>query len=1617
MSNCNRHRHLIQQKFDIDLSPQDEREVVRHMEQCESCAKFHHQLQQVIMAAEEVQLPEEMQPPHPEALARTIMEQVPQGKPSPFAFLTKIFEMFSGKGKEGPAPPPRERTAFPHRSPRPEMVEQNDSVASPVSTASGKFAGRGHDARAHEDHSAAAAKLKTIGAKMSTDTAERESQGRTLGEKFGMAPPPSNADEQGGLTLAESIRRKISETKQPDELGLSGPLPVAPGPITDPRDDNWNKSAPLPASKMPPNMAEPPVLPGKPMAPPPVPQAKEGAPPVLGTWGKPSPSMEAPNSWGTPQGSGQGEPLGMKPAAPPPPPPIPTAPIPVPASSAARPTGGWSTSSGTWEEPPRGTQPGDEDSGWGPPPQGGTWEEPGWTKPAAVAGVPAAQPVVPPVPTPPAVPTASGASWLPGGSGAVNPASPPVDPGSKGWSQPSTTSWTGESNTAGWGQPAKAESWSLPENKGPGWGAKPNSGRSGENWSPGGDSGPAWSKPEGWGQPSSIDAPVSRVPEAQPKSTSESWSSSAAADLNKGGWGQPSVVSPEAGWGGSAPDAGAKAWGQQGGPTAWSTAPDASKTAQGGSAGWNQPGTPPAPGANWNAPGGAPAAPAAWNPQAPAAPNTSGSAVTNSGAWNLPGAGAPTPNQTGGPPTGGNAGWNAAPAAGSGPNQGSWNQAGSATGSATGWNTPGANSWNQPAAAAPNQTGWGQPGSGPPGDAKESWAPASGGTDSWGKGGAAGWGQPPQPRATQWTPPGTAPAPSMDQPGSAAQSNDAAMKGKQSWSSEAEQIETGTWKAFTPPADALGAKSPPPKMWTPSDAGKGQSFAPEETGRWDVPIQERNKMQQQQSNTGGQASPAVPPASGTGGGGLPPAVAPGSIPPGGGATKSAAGKDQDSPSKSGWNFPVYESSDNLKAGSQDGRIPDAQLWDLPTTDNPPASGLDKLGTAIGDAARSLSSGNAWAPKPMDWGQPPKPDAATPPPVTPAPIAPTPPPAPTTTSSGASWGAAPANTAAQANRWDIPIQERQAAAAASQAAAPSPPAGGLFSSIDDSAIDKIFSENLGVNDRTTSRVSGSPTPGAPPPGPSPAPPSMHPGAPPAMGMPAPGSLGAPNMVPGAPPSQAPQGSPGLGQPPAAGSAGPGQMPQTSVQMGFSGWPKPDNEASMRPGAPGAAPKVSPATPGGGNFQQPPMMPPQQPRSAPAQEGAPTPRITAIPPRTTGQQSVPQAEGTPLVDRRAPNAGAPIPPSPSAAAKAANADKSGGLFNLDDSAMDKLFAENLGLKDLDSPGRAAQPPAPMAPPQVMAAQDPAPPTQYSQPQMPLPPSPAASSITPVQPAAITPVQSGSAVPGSAPPGYSPAPPKAPAPIPPPSIPPPPSLAPEWNQAADQNQGQAQAQSGSGSGAGGLFSINDSVIDRIFSENLGIKEPAAPALNQSLPSSSEASNAPAPPPQIPGVGRLDPRTEVAQESGSGRIASIGKFLLDQKDLEKLGKITNADPADTKMRILTMEAAQELQTLLHHIGAQEKVVGSVIVGHDGLLIANTMPSDMDAESVGVWALGVYMNTEHVIKKMGQDRVHQIVSRTPRGYLVIADFGGGLLVTVSDGKDTDTLIPLMRSITQLVAQ
>jgi len=324
-----------------------------------------------------------------------------------------------------------------------------------------------------------------------------------------------------------------------------------------------------------------------------------------------------------------------------------------------------------------------------------------------------------------------------------------------------------------------------------------------------------------------------------------------------------------------------------------------------------------------------------------------------------------------------------------------------------------------------------------------------------------------------------------------------------------------------------------------------------------------------------------------------------------------------------------------------------------------------------------------------------------------------------------------------------------------------------------------------------------------------------------------------------------------------------------------------------------------------------------------------------------------------------------PPPASAPESRSISPHAGLFNLDDKEVDKIF-ESLGVTERSLPA---------SPVQQNAAPSMSPP-----PSVPDEPEPA--NFNPSQPFPLGPSQYGSL----------------------------PKAEPDTANVADQ---------------GRLFSIDDKIIDRIFADNLGIRDGAAVALpkvskvtvSEAVKQISDAAlAAPIPPPKIEGLGRLDSRPEMHNDSGSGRISSIGKFLLDGKDLEKIGKITSSDLTHTTMRILPMEAAMELHSLLQSVGSQPKVLGSVIIGKDGLLIANTMPAEIDGEQLGVWALAVYMNTQNAARKLGNERVYQIVLKTPRGYLVIADFGSGLLVTVSDARETDALVPLMRTITQLVA-
>ncbi|MBS1956810.1 MAG: roadblock/LC7 domain-containing protein [Cyanobacteria bacterium SZAS-4] len=1531
--NCSRFRFLIQQRFDMDIAPQDERMVGAHLESCESCAKFHHQLQQVIMAAEEVPLPDEMSPSPPEALARNIMEGLPQPKSSPFSFITKLF---AKKEKELPTSIDRggdrgSQTKFPHVNRGAQAGADGsgmgmDAPRKEMAMPTGK--------QKDEDHSGTSNRLRAL-AKGPVENREAQSTTRSLGEKLGFAAPAGGSltDDQP-LTLAESIRRKISEKPaeaEEEEMAMAPPVPPQPAAV----DDSWGSPASSP-SRAPANMASPPNIPGN--RPQPAQISGGGQPEgqtVLGSWGKPSP-IESGNNWGGQQGAAAAQSMsrddwnfdananqqGAQQMAP-------QArggsidPFAAPGQATSNPNmqapsadswGGWNDASA-----PKGASAGEGDSDWGPPPAGGAWDEP-----AATA--------------------APSNSW----GGTPNPGPSPAQK-SLSAQQAQAQFGSGVMETG----MIKLGELGLPSMPG----------------QPGGPSGAP--QPGGApGFPQQAQAPGTAADASSP------WGAAPSAPAApQGGAADP--------WGSSSTDS----WGSATSQNAWGTnsSPENQIPAGAGNQ-WGQPAGQQAQSADPFGGGGAP-----------------------TGDWGEP-AGAPTDSWSGGSPTG----------------QGSWNQPAAMPGG----------SWDQPSADA-SQPAWGD-------------------SNDWSQGAQQAPQAVPEPQQT---------------------SSQAAALGKgrqQAWSLEAEQVETGTWRAFAPsgealssaPAQARGGEAQPA-----AGAPNQQSFAPQqdEQSRWDIPIQERMKQ-------GNNSSPNLPQAPVT-----PPS--PFAQPAFGQAQAAAAApmatpqpqpvkpqepllpSDSPAPTKSGWNFPVYEAPDQLTAipaepkvsGSWDSPAPQptpaaptglggswgeppappqpmeqpkvSGAWDMPSAPSfsqptppqpvqpmapmpgqpgasvPVDSIMDRLGNVLNNNAEAPAPAQAQPSSQWDvsiqerqqqqaaaaaaaaapqqaaspWGQAPEPAAppamsgngaggwgAPPQPLPVQPQAPqpvganpwdsppaalTPPPnpfalpqqlpqpqqAPAASGWDSPMGQSPMGNPMANPSQPMPVPVPQPAVAAAPAAQPGAPApsGGLFQNLDDNAIDRLFSENLGVSDAGAAAAAAA-APVQQAPAPAFTAPRWNPGEN-GGGAPAQPSFGAPTQPSfGAPPQ------PFGAQPAAAADAG--------------------------------GPKISAITPRSAAPAEPPPMPGMDRRN---------PSPFAMPGAAPQTMAPPQPMASPFAQPE------PVP----VAAAVAQPSQKNGLFDLDDSAMDELFSKNLGVNEQATPSnQAGQPQQAAAPvfqsPPVMAQQPPAPPANpFSRP---------APQMAPSMPNPFAPL--------SAPPAQ---------PAPPPQQP---QAQPAWGQQPPAPPSMQQPPQ-----QGGLFSIDDSMIDKIFADNAAPQPPqvaAAPQfnVNEAVKEFAEVAQN-VPPPKIAGVGRLDSRTDTAADAGSGRIASIGKFLLDQKDLEKIGKLTGSDLSETKMRILTMEAAQELQTLLQHIGTQETVIGSVIVGHDGLLIANTMPPDIDAESMGVWALGLYMSTEMVIKKMGQDRVHQIVSRTPKGYVVIADFGGGLLVTVSDGKDTDTLIPLMRSITQLVAQ
>ncbi len=187
----------------------------------------------------------------------------------------------------------------------------------------------------------------------------------------------------------------------------------------------------------------------------------------------------------------------------------------------------------------------------------------------------------------------------------------------------------------------------------------------------------------------------------------------------------------------------------------------------------------------------------------------------------------------------------------------------------------------------------------------------------------------------------------------------------------------------------------------------------------------------------------------------------------------------------------------------------------------------------------------------------------------------------------------------------------------------------------------------------------------------------------------------------------------------------------------------------------------------------------------------------------------------------------------------------------------------------------------------------------------------------------------------------------------------------------------------------------------------EPAsAPTTQHSAP-----VNFPQFPPELQSsLGRLSNQPEIDPAS-PGLICNIGRFILDERELEMLRGMTTEEPGELGLRVLTIKALEDLRGILNDITRHEDVIGWAILGSDGLMVAGVLPEEINAENLAVRALSVYMGTEDMLERIGTDKLQQIILWSEVGSVFVANFGEGIFITISNANQPEKVVRTLKKI------
>ena len=146
---------------------------------------------------------------------------------------------------------------------------------------------------------------------------------------------------------------------------------------------------------------------------------------------------------------------------------------------------------------------------------------------------------------------------------------------------------------------------------------------------------------------------------------------------------------------------------------------------------------------------------------------------------------------------------------------------------------------------------------------------------------------------------------------------------------------------------------------------------------------------------------------------------------------------------------------------------------------------------------------------------------------------------------------------------------------------------------------------------------------------------------------------------------------------------------------------------------------------------------------------------------------------------------------------------------------------------------------------------------------------------------------------------------------------------------------------------------------------------------------------------------------------------MLVDQNALEEI--IKKAEKGGkaglTTTQVITAVKGRSLDSLLVDIDNINGIMGSIIVGRDGLVIANTMPSEVDKDLVGALTSSLFTKIDGEAKKLKKGNLKRLTVETAVGTYILTEIEMGTLVVFTKENQKVNLNNVLKAITTVTGK